>query len=999
MAVHIHRADRWRELASSLATSLATSAPGPFEQVEVIISSRGAGRMLSQALAAELPSGICAGISFPTLPEWVRATAARHGMLEDLDAWQSVRAVVVAARVLAELTEDHPILGAHLNANTSPARRQLLAQRSMRLFRRYVDHAPGMVSRWLEDIDVDARGEELPAHLDWQPALLRGVAEHLEVDPVEVWTGLAGSVASTGSGAPQVFALPQVPAAQRGLLTAVAAQAELNIWQVAGSGFEDWTLPLEDGAPPGSRQLTAPTVSIHGSHGPSRQVEVLRDELTHRFEADPTLEPRDVLVVCEDPAAWRPHLLSAFTPVADDPTAHPGRGLRLQAGSALDANLVVDVVRRCLRISESRATASDLVELMLLSPVAYRWRIHARRDDLVGLVSESGIRWGLDQHHRTQIGVPGISQNTWVRGVDRLLAGFALAPDSGAPLAVTGVSTVSTSDLDLVGTIGELLSRLRRFNLAAAAAAPVSEWVGRVRQLLTDLVGCNSDDEWMLLQTNSALSTLAEQLREQPEPLDRSEFTRLFESVTREFAPRPTAGNGSLQVVGLGDLAHVDFRLVCLLGIGDRHGGGDVDAVPLGDVPDARELRLAHLLSHARAADEVLVVGQTRDPLTNQELAGATTISWFLRELGVTAPERIQHPLLAHGESNFTNNQSFDQQALSAALALRTAARGTVAPHIVRRRAALGLPHADEYREVTLRELVTFLKDPAKDFLRSAAGVRLFNAPQLEDELPLVLNGLQEWAIRDRLLAAFKQGLNPDQAQALEVERELLPPGQIGRRLLAEQLDVAKDQWRRAWPDWSADAADHRIELELGNVVLADTVRTRGGRIVEVTAGTGTKTQVESWLQLLALAASGIEADAIIHRTKKVYGRQQRDTAQLGVQTPEVAKQVLESITRAWSQSRSRLVPLPLEPALEFAAELAGGQHVPKNWEVTSPPWDTKWSRIPQHWRLFYSEVPADLFDDEATSRDPAPPEGAGHESAFAAWASAIYLPMFQGGQ
>lgn len=998
MGVRIHRAGRWRELVTALADELATAAPGPFDQVEVIVSSHGAGRMLSQALAARLPGGICAGISFPTLPQWLRTTAGRHGLLEDLEAWQSVRAVVVAARVLAELADEHPVLAAHLNANGSPARRQLLAQRSMRLFRRYVDHAPQMVSRWLGDLDVDAAGVELPAHLAWQPALLRGVAEQLEVDPVDVWAGLANAVAGTPTPPPQVFCLPEVPEAQREVLAALAASEGLQVWQVEGSGFEDWTLAL-DAATPAPGRPAAPPVSLHGSHGPSRQVEVLRDELTRRFDADPTLEPRDVLVVCEDPAVWRPHLLAAFTPVPDDPTAHPGRGLRLQTGSVADANLVVEVVSRCLRISESRATASDVVELMLLSPVAHRWRLGpSRRDDLVALVADAGIRWGLDQHHRSQIGVPGISQNTWVRGVDRLLAGIALAPGSAAPLAVTGVSAVSTSDLDLVGTVGELLSRLRRFNLAAATAAPASEWVGRVRQLLADVVGCSFDDEWMLLQTNSALSDLAEQLREQPEPLERSEFTRLLESVTREFAPRPTVGNGSLQVVGLGDLAHVDFRLVCLLGIGDRQGSGDVDAVPLGDVPDSRKLRLARLLSHARAADEVLVVGQTRDPLTDQEVAGATTISWFLRELGAT-PERVQHPLLAHGESNFTAGRSFDQQALSAAVALRAAAHGSVAPHVLRRRAALALPHDDVAHEVSLRELSTFLKDPAKDFLRSAAGVRLFSAPELEDELPLVLNGLDEWAIRDRLLAAFKQGLNPEQAEALEVERELLPPGQIGRRVLAEQLEVAKDLWRRAWPDWSAPAADHRVELELGNVVLADTVRTRGGRIVEVSPGSGTKTQLEPWLQLLALAACGIEADGVVHRTRKHYGTLQRETAQFGAQSKEVATLALGHIIRAWSQSRSRLVPLPLEPAMLFAAELASGQYEEKAWEVTAPSWEARWSRIPRHWRLFYSEVPSELFVDEATTRDPRPPEQLGRNSAFAAWAAAIYLPMFQGGE
>src|SRR5690606_22291846 len=109
---------------------------------------------------------------------------------------------------------------------------------------------------------------------------------------------------------------------------------------------------------------------------------------------------------------------------------HPGRRLRLQPGSALESNLVVEVVRRSLRLAESRATASHLSELLLLSPIAHRWRLGTHRDELLELVSASGIRWGLDPHHRAQLEVPGITQNTWVRGLDRLLAGIAVTPES-----------------------------------------------------------------------------------------------------------------------------------------------------------------------------------------------------------------------------------------------------------------------------------------------------------------------------------------------------------------------------------------------------------------------------------------------------------------------------------------------------------------------------------------------------------------------------------------
>ena len=40
------------------------------------------------------------------------------------------------------------------------------------------------------------------------------------------------------------------------------------------------------------------SVQVHLCHGATRQVQVLRDALLHLFDADPTLTPRDVVVLC-----------------------------------------------------------------------------------------------------------------------------------------------------------------------------------------------------------------------------------------------------------------------------------------------------------------------------------------------------------------------------------------------------------------------------------------------------------------------------------------------------------------------------------------------------------------------------------------------------------------------------------------------------------------------------------------------------------------------------
>lgn len=1010
MALEVRHGSSWDVLVASLSEWLTDGPPGVFETVTVVVSSRSVGRMLRQSLAQSLPGAICAGVEFVTMPQWVQAAARGHALAGDLQAWRSTRLQLAVAKALETMVtkDSSPVLAAHLGAQGSPARRMQLAGRLARLLRHYVEWAPGMVRDWLEDDGdpdddgegaCDAAGQPLPARLGWQPELVRLTAETLMVDPVETWEQLGAAIQSdTAHPRTAFFALTEVPRSHVALIAAHGSTHDAALWHLEPAAFDDWTAVLDaERVALGPAQAPTPRVEVHGSHGPSRQVEVLRDELCRRFDADPTLEPRDVLVVCPEPADWWPHLRAAFAPLPEDPQAHPGRTLRVQVGNGTEANLVVHLVHQLMSLADERATASDITELVLLRPVAHRWRLENRRDQVTELVAAADVRWGLDERHRSMLGLSGVTQNTWLRGLDRLLAGLAMEPGSDA-LPITGVDTVGTSDLELVGTLSELVSRLRKFAHGSAFAAPVGTWVIRVRDALAELVGPGFDDEWMLLETHSVLTDLAEDLAHTDTSLTRAEFARLFLTATAELAPRPSIGNGALQVVALGELQHVPFRLVCLLGVGDPATAGDADLVDLGGAaPDRRSLRQARLLAHARAGDDVLIVTQDRDAQTGDPIAEATTITSLLRELGSTARRIGHHPLQSHGEGNFTDLErpSYDRRAASAALALREADPDQPPPHERRRRDAIALPSHALGTETTLAELHRFLKDPALSFLQNAAAVRLFQPPRVKDELPLELDGLEAWGVQDRLLQSLRAGLTPAAAATQEFQRESLPPKLIGRAMLTEPMKHAMGLWRAAEEDLVGQPVENRVDLDLGGVRLQDTVTTHGDQVVHVVASKGIKHEVLPWLQVLALAAMGTPVRAVVHRMDREGFFDVRARRELQAPPSDIALGLLEVVARGFQQGRSRLVPVPLEPALVYAGQLLGGRPDLRQWELPSRDWGAPWRFLPPQWRLFYGDnASAELLSDPSTARDPASEE----PSAFGAWASALYVPMLRGG-
>src|SRR5204863_5922993 len=54
------------------------------------------------------------------------------------------------------------------------------------------------------------------------------------------------------------------------------------------------------------------SVQVHAWRGRARQVEVLRDAILHLLEEDPTLEPRDVIVMCPDIETFAPLIQATF---------------------------------------------------------------------------------------------------------------------------------------------------------------------------------------------------------------------------------------------------------------------------------------------------------------------------------------------------------------------------------------------------------------------------------------------------------------------------------------------------------------------------------------------------------------------------------------------------------------------------------------------------------------------------------------------------------------
>ena len=222
------------------------------------------------------------------------------------------------------------------------------------------------------------------------------------------------------------------------------------------------------------------SVQVHSCHGPARQIDVLREVLLGLLADDPTLEPRDILVMCPDIETYAPLIVAGFGLGDVVHGAHPAHRLRVKlADRALtQTNPLLGVAAQLLgtgRRSGHRQRGAQPGRGRAGPRPLRLQRRRPRRDRRLGARSQHPL--GFRPRHRHPYGVDFV-QNTWRFGIDRVLAGVAMSDDSHAWLGTTlPLDDVGSNRVELAGRLAEYVERLQHVVESLSGARPLSDWL------------------------------------------------------------------------------------------------------------------------------------------------------------------------------------------------------------------------------------------------------------------------------------------------------------------------------------------------------------------------------------------------------------------------------------------------------------------------------------------------------------------------------------------
>ena len=542
------------------------------------------------------------------------------------------------------------------------------------------------------------------------------------------------------------------------------------------------------------------SIQVHACHSPMREVEVQFDNILAMFEADPDLQPGNIIVMAPDIEKYAPYIHAVFGAQTDPALRIP---YSIADQSARRESRLIDGFLSILDLKDSRFSSSQVMGLLSYQPIRDKFGIN---DSDIGTierwVQDTRIRWGIDEHTRIGFGLPGYPQNTWQAGFERLLLGYAMpGGDDHLFDGILPYDRIEGSDIRVLGKFLEFTQRL--FKIAGNLDQPKSliDWRQTFVSILQQffLADPEAEREMQILRSRLDQLVRCEEISDYSESLE----LEVVRSYLKKHLESPSFGSGfitgGVTFCSMLPMRSIPFDVICLLGM-------NADAFPRDDRPltfdlianqpkigdrsrrnDDKYLFLEALLS-ARKKFYISYVGQSiRD---NARIPPSVVVEELIENIQESfetekggPPKQIvtHHRLQPFSDAYFKEDArlySYSEENMIAAA--RRQEPYEHKPFIFDK-----LPIPDDeieiWQHIDLEPFCFFFSNPVRFLLKQRLDIRLDRKTHLWDENEhFELNHLERYLIGEEFIRKQLAGINPDDFEQILKASGTLPHGSPG---------------------------------------------------------------------------------------------------------------------------------------------------------------------------------------------------------------------------
>lgn len=586
------------------------------------------------------------------------------------------------------------------------------------------------------------------------------------------------------------------------------------------------------------------SIVINSCHSPMRESEVLRDYLLRRLADDPTLRPRDILVMMPDPEGYAPYLRATFGGMEEGmPDYFP---YSIVDREPRKESQLVDCFFNLLEFFEGRATNREVLDL--LDSTVFRAKFELEDEDINSFrdwIRDCHADWGLNGEHRERFGSVNSNEHTWRHALDRMALGFCMRSNGDRIWEeILPFDEIEGENALRFGKLFKVMESLTKLEEVAAKEKSLKGWAEYLSELTELFFPENNETLMDRRRVQKAIRDLQDEYSKLaakslvPLRVIRYHLSNVLVIGTSQ-GQFLTSG---VTFCGLRPMRSVNARVICMIGMNEgsfprqnSRPSFDLSGMRKPGDRSAREDDRYLFLETIWCALEHLYISYVGQSIhQNQKIPPSVVVNELLDGLdklvdfgdkdGKHRKARNElicfqtlHPFAKENFIVGKIKRSFSADNLVASKALLKPDDDTP-PFVSGKMSELN----ECLTELKMEELIRFFISPAQAFLKQSLGMSLFDEnPPPDDYEPLGLGGLEQYVIKDRLLGIALELEEKTDLFALEKARGSLPPGSLGE-VWFNEANREVDKFLLQWGDQLRGEKDEAetFDLEFNGIRL-----------------------------------------------------------------------------------------------------------------------------------------------------------------------------------
>ncbi|MEX0720355.1 MAG: exodeoxyribonuclease V subunit gamma [Balneolaceae bacterium] len=608
-----------------------------------------------------------------------------------------------------------------------------------------------------------------------------------------------------------------------------------------------------------------PGIKIHSCHSKRREVEVLKNEMLRFLDSDQDMTAADMLILVPDAEAYAGTLETIMGNEIGEPALPLSNLTKKLSQSALHSHMML------LELLTSSFKANEVMQVMNLELIREKFGFTESDIDVIeDWVVQNNIFQGLGSGFDTAY--------SWTKGLNQLLAGFALETDSLEVFeGLVPFQGISSSDqAERAAKFSNFIHALKDAASEKTTPKKPQEWILFANRLLLNFIGDDNSD-------SAGLHKLFKKLNEQIEYSKTDQLLSydiikpwLVGQINSESSSSGRFGQG-ITVSTFVPYRSVPFKFIAMLGMNEsvfpRKSVRPVfDLINSKPEPGDRLLKeddTLLFLETIHAAQEHLHLSfEGQDQKTDNIKLPSILIQQLVDVLFEDPDECVlKHALHPFNKKYFSGDGWYSYSSENEILANQIIAPVQDENKFIDE---LKEEKSKEPSVIQIQDLIHFFTNPSKAFVEKELDIRNYDdIKELSDRESFKLAPLERYSLDSILLDELTR-LTPKKIQEYVESAAMIPEGLAGEKAFDNERETVDELLSLVAKNRTDDERKEEIVLEIDGLEIKGLIGGICGKtLISYRVGKmKAKYLVEHWLKHLLLIKSGIEITNSVFITK-----------------------------------------------------------------------------------------------------------------------------------